>query len=142
MAITQTLCVSFKEELLEAKHNFSAAGGSTFKIALYSSSANLDATTTAYTATGEVVGTGYTAGGATLTNISPSSSGTVAYADFADVSWAAASFTARGALIYNSSAENRAVMVLDFGLDRTVTAGTFSVTFPTADSNNAIIRIS
>ena len=141
MAITQALCTSFKKELMEAKHNFLASDGSTFKIALYTSDATLTQATTAYSATNEVSGTGYTTGGATLTRVDPSSSGTVAFADFANVSWPSSSFTCRGALIYNDSVGNRAVMVLNFGVDKTVSSGTFTVTFPTADSTNAIIRI-
>ena len=141
MAITQALCTSFKKELLEAKHNFLSSGGSTFKIALYTSDATLNEATTVYSSTNEVSGTGYTTGGATLTRVDPSSSGTVAFADFANVSWSSSSFTCRGALIYNDSVGNRAVMVLDFGVDKTVSSGTFTVTFPTADSTNAIIRI-
>lgn len=136
------LCTSFKVELLKGVHNFSASGGDTFKIALYTSSATLDATTTAYSATNEVSGTGYTAGGNTLTNIEPTSSGTTAYLDFSDTTWSTATITARGALIYNSSAVgNPAVAVLDFGADKTSTAGDFTVVFPTADASNAIVRI-
>jgi hypothetical protein len=144
MAITQALCTSFKKELMEGKHNFLLSGGDTFKIALYTSSASLDASTTVYTVTNEVSssGTNYTAGGNTLTNVDPASSGTVAYADFADVSFLNGTFTCRGALVYNSTNGNRAVMVLDFGVDKTVASGTFTITFPTADSSNAIIRIS
>lgn len=139
--IYQSLTTSFKKELLTALHNFSASGGNTFKIALYSSNATLDATTTAYTATGELTtGSGYTAGGATLTNVEPASSGLVGYTTFSSVSWASSSFTTRGALIYNSTNANRSVMTLDFGMNRTST-GTFRITFPTADSSNAIIRI-
>ena len=143
MAITQAMCTSFKKELLEAKHNFLLSGGNTFKIALFTSSASLGASTTVYASSGmnEVTGTGYTAGGNTLTRIDPSSSGTTALTDFADTSWSTATFTARGALIYNVTNGNRAVLVLDFGADKTVTAGTFTITFPTADASNAIIRI-
>jgi hypothetical protein len=143
MAITQTMCTSFKKELLEGKHNFLLTGGNTFKIALFTSSASLGASTTVYASSGmnEVTGTGYTAGGNTLTRIDPSSSGTTALTDFADTSWSTATFTARGALIYNVTNGNRAVLVLDFGADKTVTAGTFTITFPTADASNAIIRI-
>jgi len=136
------LCTSFKVELLKGVHNFSASGGDTFKIALYTSSATLDASTTAYSATNEVSGTGYTAGGAALTNVEPTSSGTTGYLDFSDVTWSAATITARGALIYNSSAAgNPAVAVLDFGVDKTSTAGDFIVVFPTDDASNAIVRI-
>ena len=140
MAITQALCNSFKTELAAGIHDFSS-GGDTFKIALYTSSANLSSATTAYSATNEVSGTGYTAGGATLTNVSPVLSGATAILDFADVSWPGATITARGALIYNSTKSNRAVAVLDFGSDRISTASTFLITFPTADASNAIIRI-
>ncbi|NCW67448.1 MAG: hypothetical protein EBV86_02600 [Marivivens sp.] len=140
MAITQGLCNSFKKELLEGLHNFSVAGD-TIKIALYTDAANLDSTTTVYTTTGEISGTNYSAGGKSLTNVGPSLSGTTAIADFEDIAWTSATFTARGALIYNSSQANKAVMVLDFGANQSVSAGTFTVTFPTADSNNAIIRI-
>lgn len=141
MAITQAMCTSFKKELLEAKHNFLTTGGSTFKIALYTSSATMSAATTAYTATDEISGTNYTAKGNTLTRIDPSSSGTTALTDFADTSWSTATFTARGALIFNSSASNISVLVLDFGADKTATAGTFTIAFPAADASNAIIRI-
>lgn len=136
------LCTSFKVELLKGVHNFSAAGGDTFKIALYDNNASFTAATTAYTTSDEVVGSGYTAGGNTLTNIDPTSSGTTAFLDFADTTWSAATITARGALIYNSSAVgNPAVAVLDFGADKTSTAGDFTVVFPTADASNAIVRI-
>lgn len=142
MAITQALCTSFKKELFEGTHDFSASGGDTFKIALYTSSASLDATTTAYSATNEVSGTGYSAGGATLTNVDPASSGTTAFVDFDNVTWASSSITARGALIYNSSKSNKAVCVLDFGSDKTSSSSDFTVTFPSADASNAIVRIS
>ena len=136
------LCTSFKVELLKGIHNFSASGGDTFKIALYTSSATLDASTTAYSATNEVSGSGYTAGGNTLTNVDPTSSGTTAFLDFDDTTWSTATITARGALIYNSSAVgNPAVAVLDFGADKTSTAGDFTVVFPTADASNAIVRV-
>lgn len=141
LAITQAMCTSFKKELMQAQHNFNLSGGHTFKIALYTSAATLDATTTAYSATNEVTGTGYTATGNTLTNVDPTTSGTTAFTDFADTSWPSATFTARGALIYNSTSSNKAVAVLDFGSDKTATAGTFSIVFPTADASNAIIRI-
>lgn len=141
MAITQAMCTSFKQELLTATHDFTNSTGSTFKVALYTSSATLGASTTAYSATNEVSGTGYTAGGNTLTNVTPTSSGTTAFTDFADTTWSSATITARGALIYNSSASNAAVVVLDFGADKTSTAGDFTIQFPTADASNAIIRI-
>lgn len=141
MAITQAMCTSFKVELMQGTHNFDAGGGDSFKIALYTGAATLDAGTTAYTATNEVTGTGYTAGGNTLTRVGPTSSGTTAFIDFADTSWADASFTARGALIYNATDGNRAVCVLDFGSDKTVSDGTFTIQFPTPDAGSAIVRI-
>lgn len=141
MAITQAMPTSFKQEILVGTHNFTTSTGDTFKIALYTSSATLGAGTTAYSATNEVSGTGYTAGGNTLTTVTPTTSGTTALVDFADTSWSNASFTARGALIYNSSKSNKAVAVLDFGGDKTVSAGTFTIQFPAADASNAIIRI-
>jgi hypothetical protein len=141
MAITQAMCTSFKKELLEAVHNFKNSGGDTFKIALYTSSATLSAATTAYSATNEVSGTGYTAAGNTLTRVDPSSSGTTGFTDFADTTWSSASITARGALIYNDSDSDKAVAVLDFGADKTASGGDFTITFPAADASNAIIRI-
>ena len=141
MAITTAMCTSFKKEVLEALHDFNASSGSTFKIALYTSSADLGAATTAYSATDEVSGTGYTAGGNTLTNIDPVTSGTTGFADFADTTWTSATITAAGALIYNSSQSNKAVAVLSFGGDKTSTNGDFVVQFPAADASNAIIRI-
>ena len=141
MAITQAMCTSFKQEILVGTHNFTLTTGDVFKIALYTSTATLDATTTAYSATNEVAGTGYTAGGETLTNVTPTTSGTTAYVDFADVTWTTATITARGALIYNSSQANKAVAVLDFGADKTSTAGDFTVQFPAFDASNAIVRI-
>jgi hypothetical protein len=140
-AITQALCTSFKQELMQALHDFTASTGNVFKIALYTSAATLGAATTAYSSTNEVSGTGYTAGGAALTNVTPTTSGTTAYTDFADVSWASSTITARGALIYNSTNANRAVCVLDFGADKSSSNGTFTVVFPTPDATNAIIRI-
>ena len=142
MAITQAMCTSFKTELLTGTHNFTNSTGDTFKIALYTSSATLDATTTAYSATNEASGTGYTAAGETLTNVTPTSSGTTAYTDFADVTWSSATITANGALIYNDTAAgDPAVAVLAFGGDKTSTNGDFTIQFPTADASNAIIRI-
>lgn len=146
MAITSALCTSFKKELLERKHDFNTTSGHTFKIALYTSSATLGASTTDYTTSNEVVGTGYTAGGATLTNIDPTSSGTTAFVDFSDVTFTTATITANGALIYNTttdggSATTNAVAVIAFGGDKTSTNGDFVVQFPTADASNAIIRI-
>tara|TARA_R110000824_G_scaffold55210_2_gene152199 strand:- start:1494 stop:1964 length:471 start_codon:yes stop_codon:yes gene_type:complete len=155
MAITQAVATSFKSELLQGIHNFhngSGGGtttttgtGNTFKIALYTSSATMSASTTAYSATNEVSGTNYSAGGNTLTNVDPSASGTTALTDFADTTWSSATVTANGALIYNSSttagSANRAVVVLAFGGDKTSTAGDFTISFPAADASNAIIRI-
>ena len=142
MAISQAMCTSFKSELLTAEHNFAASGGDTFRIALYTSSATLDASTSAYSATNEVSGTGYTAAGNALTNVAPTTSGTTAYTDFADTTWSSATITANGALIYNDShASDAAVCVLAFGGDKTSTNGDFTIQFPTADASNAIIRI-
>jgi len=142
MAITQALCTSFKVEILRAIHDFTASTGDVFKLALYTSSASLDAATTAYTSSNEVGNSGtYTAGGGTLTNVTPTSSGTTAFLDFADISFTSATITARGALIYNSSKSNRAVAVLDFGSDKISTTGTFTIQFPAADASNAIVRI-
>ena len=135
------MCTSFKQELLTGTHNFTNGTGDTFKIALFTSSATLGASTTAYSTTNETSGTGYTAGGNTLTNVTPTTSGTTAFTDFADTTWSTASITARGALIYNSTDSNKAVVVLDFGADKTSTAGDFTIQFPTADASNAIIRI-
>lgn len=151
MAIAQTLTTSFLKELFLGVHDFRTSGGDTFKIALYSSSATLNADTTAYTSTGEISGTNYTAGGATLTNAGVSSSDGVAYVTFNNPTWASASFTARGALIYNTTPSangvsgaltNPSVCVLDFGSDKTVTARTFTVTIPSATSSTALIRLS
>ena len=142
MAITQAMCTSFKQELMVGTHDFTATTGSSFKIALYTSSATLGATTTAYSATNEVSGTGYTAAGEALTNVTPTTSGTTALTDFADQTWASSTITARGALIYNDTAAgDPAVLVLDFGADKTSTAGDFTIVFPAADASNAIIRI-
>ena len=142
------MCTSFKKELLFGVHDFDLASGDTFKIALYDNNASFTAATTAYTATDEVSGTGYSAGGGALTNVDPTSSGTTALTDFVDETWTTATITARGALIYNTtpnttsiSVTNPTVVVLDFGADKTSTAGDFTVVFPTADASNAIIRI-
>lgn len=141
MAISQAMCTSFKVELLTGTHNFTASTGDVFKIALYTSSATLGASTTVYSTSNEVVGTGYTAGGNTLSNVTPTSSGTTAFTDFADTTWTTATITANGALIYNSSKSNKAVAVLAFGADKTSTAGDFTIVFPAADATNAIIRL-
>ena len=147
MAITQAMCTSFKDQLLEAVHDFRTSSGDVFKLALYSSAATLDATTTAYTSSNEVANSGtYAAGGGSLTNVTPTTTGTTAFTDFDDISFTSATINARGALIYNSTPThtytNPSVVVLDFGGDKISTAGTFTIQFPTADSSNAIIRIS
>jgi len=143
MAITQALCTSFKVQILGGDFDFSTGTAQTFKIALYASAATLSAATTAYSATNEVSGTGYSAGGNTLTiSTTPTSSGTTAYLDFADTTWTTATITARGALVYLANGStNPAVAVLDFGADKTSTAGDFTIQFPTADASNAILRI-
>jgi hypothetical protein len=141
MAITQAMCTSFKKALLDGEMDFSSDTSQTYKIALYTSSATLGASTTAYSTTNEVSGTGYSAGGATLTVVAPTTSGTTAFLDFNDVTFSTATITARGALIYQSGGSNPAVAVLDFGSDKTSTAGDFTIQFPTADASNAIIRI-
>jgi hypothetical protein len=140
------MATSFKQQLLEAVHDFRLTGGDTFKLALYTNSASFTAATTAYTATNEVGNSGsYAAGGGTLTRINPTVSGTTAFTDFADLTFTSATITARGALIYNSTPThtytNPAVVVLDFGSDKTSTSGDFTIVFPTADASNAIIRI-
>ena len=136
------MCTSFKKELMEAKHNFLLSGGNTFKLAIYTNSASFTAATTAYTTSNEVSGTGYSAGGGTLTRIDPSSSGTTAFTSFSDLTFSTATVTARGALIYNDTASgDPTVIVLDFGADKTSTAGDFTIQFPTADASTAIIRI-
>jgi hypothetical protein len=138
MAISQVLCTSFKKELLEATHNF---GSHTFKIALYTSAATLNADTTVYSTDNEVSGTGYDAGGVTLTADTVASGDGVGFVNFSDATWASSSFTARGALIYNSSQSNKAVMVLDFGADKTSNNSTFKVGMPANTSTAALIRI-
>lgn len=143
MAISQAMCTSFKVALLNGEMDFSSDTSQVFKIALFTSSATLGATTTSYSATNEVTGTGYTAGGETLTiSANPASSGTTAFLDFADVTWSTATITARGALIYKADGgTNPAVAVLDFGEDKSSSAGDFTVIFPTADASNAIVRV-
>lgn len=152
MAITQAMATSFKAEVLLGVHDFRVTSGDTFKLALYTSSATLDATTTAYSATNEVSGTGYTAGGGTLTNLGGAvTSGTTGYIDFSDLTFSTATITARGAVIYNTTPSalsnaggtltNPAVAVLDFGSDKTSTAGDFTIVFPAAAAATAIIRI-
>lgn len=136
------MCTSFKKELMEAKHNFLLSGGNTFKLAMYDNNASFTAATTAYTTSNEVSGTGYSAGGGTLTRVDPSSSGTTAFTTFSDLTFSTATVTARGALIYNDTASgDPTVIVLDFGADKTSTAGDFTIQFPTADASTAIIRI-
>lgn len=141
MAITQAMCTSFKKALLDGEMDFSSDTTQTFKVALYTSSATLDASTTAYSTTNEVTGTGYTAGGNTLTVVAPATSGTTAYLDFSNTTWSSSTITARGALIYKSGGSNPAIAVLDFGEDKSTTAGDFTIQFPTADATNAIVRI-
>ena len=141
MAITSTLTTSFKKELLEAVHNFKNSGGDTFKLALYTSSATMGAATTAYATTNHVTGTNYTAGGGTLTRVDPTSSGTTGFTDFADLTFGTATVTARGCLIYNSTDSNKSVATIDFGGDKTSTAGDFTIVFPAAAASTAIIRI-
>ncbi len=142
MAITSAICNSFKTEILKGVHNFTASSGDTFNLALYTSSATLNKSTTAYTTSEEVSGSGYTAKGNALTSVTPALSTDTAVCDFADTSFTSASFTARGCLIFNDSAtSDPAVCVIDFGADKTVTSGTFTIQFPAADASNAIIRI-
>jgi len=148
MAITQAVCNSFKKELLEGEHDFRSSGGDAFKLALYTDSATLGATTTAYITGNEVSASGsYAAGGGALTNQGDSASGATSFIDFADLSFTSATISAQAAVIYNSTGAsttntNAAVMVLDFGAVKTSTSGTFTIQFPTADSSNAILRIS
>jgi hypothetical protein len=142
MAISQALCTSFKQEILVAEHDLTASTGNTIKAALYTSSATLGATTTAYSATNETSGTGYSAGGVALTNVTPTLSGTTALTDWADATWSTATITARGALIYNDThGSNASILVLDFGSNKSASAGDFTIQFPAADASNAIIRI-
>ena len=137
------MCTSFKQELMTATHDFTNGTGNTFKLALYDNNASFTAATTAYTTTNEVSASGtYAAGGGALTNVTPTTSGTTAFTDFADITFTSATITARGALIYNDSAAgDPSVVVLDFTSDKTSTAGDFQVVFPTADASSAIIRI-
>ena len=142
MAISQAMCSSFKTQLLTGTHNFTNSSGNVFKMALYTSSATLSAATTAYTSGNEVSSTNYTAKGGALTNVTPSNgSGTVAFTSFSTLTFSTVTFTARGALIHNTSASDKAVCVLDFGGDKTSTAGNFTITFPTNDASTAVIRI-
>ncbi len=141
MAISTAMCTSFKSELMSALHDFDNPGGNTFKIALYTSSATLGASTTAYSTSNEITGTGYSAGGNTLTSVSPTTSGTTAYVDFADTTWSSSTITANGALIYNANSSNAAVVTLAFGSDKSSSNGDFVIVFPTANATDAIIRI-
>tara|TARA_Y100000033_G_C2747821_1_gene112113 strand:+ start:793 stop:1248 length:456 start_codon:yes stop_codon:yes gene_type:complete len=150
MAITSAICTSFKKELLEGLMDFNATSGSTFKIALIKANASQSGTYSAATTNySDVTGNsdelpatgGYTSGGNTLTNIDPTTSGTTAFIDFADTSWTSATFTTRGCIIYNTSQSNKAVMVIDFGADFSVSGGTFQIQFPTANASDAILRI-
>ena len=145
MAITQAMCTSFKTELLEGKHDFTN-GADAYKLALFTSSATLSAATTDYSTTNEVSGTGYTAGGGTLVNVTPTSSGTTAFTDFNDLTFTSSTITANGAMIYNTQSAGGtgttdAVCILAFGSDKSSTNGDFTIQFPTADASNAIIRI-
>jgi hypothetical protein len=142
MAITQAMCTSFKQALLDGEMDFSSNTAQSYKIALYTSSASLDAATTAYTTSNEVVGANYVAGGNTLSiSTNPTTGGTTAFLSFATTTWTTATITARGALIYQAGGSTPAVAVLDFGSDKGSSAGDFQITFPTADATNAIIRI-
>ena len=145
MAITSAICNSFKQEILEAEHNFTASTGNTFNLSLYDSDATLGAGTTAYSTSEEITntsGTAYTAGGKALTSVTPTLDSSTAVCDFADVSWTSASFTARGCLIFNDShSTDAAVCAIDFGGDKTATSGTFTIQFPAAAASTAIIRI-
>ena len=143
MAITQAIANSFKKELLEGEHNFKASGGDVFKLALYSSVATLNSATTSYTTTAEVGDSGdYVAGGGTLVNAGTSITAGVARVDFDNLSFTGVTLTARGALIYNTSATNKAVAVLDFTSDKVSTDGTFTIIFPAFTTSAAILRIS
>ena len=137
------MCTSFKVELMKGVHNFTTGTGNTFKLALYNNSASFTAATTAYTATNEVAASGsYAAGGGTLTNVTPTSSSTTAFTDFADLSFTSATITAYGAMIYNDTAAgNPSVCILDFGGAKASSSGTFTIVFPAADVTNAILRI-
>ena len=145
MAITSAVCNSFKVEVLQAEHNFTASSGNTFNLALYTSSATLNKSTTAYSSSNEITntsGSAYSAKGKALTSVTPVLSTDTAVCDFADVSWTSASFTANGCLIFNDShSSDAAVCAIAFGGDKTVSSGTFTIQFPTADASNAILRI-
>jgi hypothetical protein len=141
MAITSAICTSFKQELLVGTHNFTNSSGNSFKLALYTSSANLSAATTAFTTTGQASGTNYSSGGSALTNVTPFATGTTAVCDFNDLTFSNATITARGCLIYNDTQSDKAVCAVDFGGDKTSTAGDFTVVFPTPTATGAIIRL-
>ena len=141
MAITSAIATSFKQELLVGTHNFTATSGNSFKLALYTSSATLGATTTSFVTTGQASGTGYSTGGSNLTNVTPTSTGTTAVTDFSDLTFGTATITARGCMIYNSSDSNKSVATIDFGGDKTSTAGDFTIVFPAKAASTAIIRI-
>ena len=144
MAITSAVCNSFKQEILVGTHNFTASSGNSFKLALFTSSATLNKSTTAYSTSNEISntsGSAYTAGGKALTSVTPALSGDTACCDFADISFTSASFTANGCLIYNDTQADKAVCAVAFGSDKTVSSGTFTIQFPAADASNAIVRI-
>jgi hypothetical protein len=141
MAITSAIPTSFKQELLVGTHNFTASSGNAFKLALYTSSATLGAATTAFTTTGQASGTNYTSGGNTLTSVTPTTSGTTAVCDFADLNFGTATISARGCMIYNDTQSDKAVAVIDFGGDKTSTAGDFTIVFPSPTATGAIIRL-
>jgi len=144
MAISSAVCNSFKQEILVGTHNFTASSGNSFKLAMYTSSASLGAGTTAYSATNEISnasGSAYTAGGKALTSVTPVLDGSTAVCDFADISFTSASFTANGCLIYNDTQADKAVCVVAFGGDKTVSSGTFTIQFPAAAASTAIVRI-
>ena len=144
MTISSAVCNSFKQEILVGTHNFTASSGNSFKLALYTSSATINKSTTAYSSTNEIsntAGSAYSAGGKALTNVTPALSGDTACCDFADISFTSASFTANGCLIYNDTNADRAVCAIAFGGDKTVSSGTFTIQFPTNDSSSAILRL-
>ena len=144
MAITSAVCNSFKQEILVGTHNFTASSGNSFKLAMYTSSASLGAGTTAYSTSNEISntsGSAYTAGGKVIVSVTPALDGSTAVCDFADISFTSASFTANGCLIYNDTQADKAVCVVAFGSDKTVSSGTFTIQFPAADASNAIVRI-
>ena len=144
MAISSAVCNSFKQEILVGTHNFTASSGNSFKLAMYTSSASLGAGTTAYSSSNEITnasGSAYSAGGKTIVSVTPALDGTVAVCDFADISFTSASFTANGCLIYNDTQADKAVCVVAFGGDKTVSSGTFTIQFPAAGASTAIVRI-